>query len=87
MEPTYVALIVVTLINAGGWFLTIHRNGKSAANQAGKYEERVKNLDERIDDLPCQTNPRYLTEFGALVQKTKDNGERLERIETKLDSH
>jgi len=87
MDSTYVALIVVTVINAGGWFLTLHRNGKSTAKQLGKYEERVNNLDARIDDLPCLTNPHYLTEFGALVQKTKDNGERLERIENKLDSH
>ena len=50
-------------------------------------EWMAKNLDERIDNLTYQTNPRYLTEFGALVQKTKDNGDRLERIEIKLNSH
>ena len=87
MDSTYIALIVVTLINAAGWLFTLYRNGKSAAKQAGKYEERVKNLDERMDDLPCQTNPHYLTEFGAFFQKTKDNGARLERIENKLNSH
>ena len=86
MEATYWAIITMTLVNIVGWAITIYRNGKESSKREGKYEERVKSLFNRVNNLPCQSDPDYERQLGVTNQKIENIKNEVERIKTKLNS-
>jgi len=83
------ALITVgglTAFNIVGWAINIYRNGKSSSRHQGQQNQQVKDIDERLDNLPCQADPQFQINLGSLINSVNSVDRRLTRIEDSLNN-
>lgn len=81
------------IINLVGWIW----NSKINARKDGKWEgivdtkiksifDKADDIANRIDKLPCVADTDYQKNMGGMAQKITDIGDRIERIENKVNS-
>jgi len=85
MDTTAIIIVAVTLTgNIAGWVTTLVFASRNHSKQQGKYEQKLNNLKEEVDELSCKSNPSFQLDMGAMIQNQLDTNRRLGRIEEKL---
>jgi len=86
IAAAYITVGGLTVVNAIGWAISIHRNGKSSSRHQGQQNQQVKDIDERLDSLPCQADPQFQINLGSLINSVNSIDRRLTRIEDSLNN-
>lgn len=58
---------------------------KKEGIKEGTEYQLLKQLDERVENLPCQADPKYMVQQGQMYQKIDDIQLRVTRIEKAIN--
>ena len=80
-----IAIAITVGVNVIGWGGTIWRISNSASKEAGRMEEKIDNLDEKVGNIPCVKDPEYFKKTGIYQQKVDNLEGRVGRMESKIN--
>lgn len=82
-----IAVVMVVVINVGGWMITANRINKAAEKALNatvtKDSDKLAILVALVEKLPCIKDSDYAKEQGALNERVKLLKERLDKMEAK----
>ena len=84
MQSELIAVIAMLAINVIGWAYTLWQNSNRASANKGRMETKVCNLEKQVGSLPCQKEPDYIENMGAIKADIRSIKERLGRIEKRI---
>ena len=87
----------MVLVNIAGWIIASNKSKtgvidacktsiNSAHNKIEKLNDSLRITDEKLNRLPCISDPKYMMSTGRLIQKVDNLEETHARVEKKLDA-
>lgn len=73
---------ILAVTSIGGWVYALRKNGRAE----GVFQEKVAQISDRFNKLPCVENLTYFTDMGAMRQKLETLGEDIKEIKLALRS-